>query len=385
MKINCLLVFTLLLTFAMGCSSDKEEVIVTPIPTVNGELHLRAAVNSMKTRTIDGVASANDVSDLNSVHVLLLSGEANRQKLHKILDNLNKEEIKKLLNGKYVVSSDENVISGVLITANRALTREFSEGITLDYLKNITTYSSFNKIQPENMEGISNCTLAGVAEILHRVDDDQYNAVLNLVPLEARIQVSGEIAVNDEYVSHLKITRMFIDNFIEDSEFPTGRFTVGTSSGQELDNKLKKYSNIFEINNDGIQILNSKKDKKVYAYHVFPQVQTNEGNIKERGINIILKLEYYNKVLNKQEVKYTTLKLMTSSGISSGSIVDINPGFIYSVDLSRVDWNGDNSFDEDEDKFIPDNGDDTPNAVRKDVAVMTEVEPWNQIAVYPGN
>lgn len=232
MKINCLLVFTLLLTFAMGCSSDKEEVIVTPIPTVNGELHLRAAVNSMKTRTIDGVASANDVSDLNSVHVLLLSGEANRQKLHKILDNLNKEEIKKLLNGKYVVSSDENVISGVLITANRALTREFSEGITLDYLKNITTYSSFNKIQPENMEGISNCTLAGVAEILHRVDNDQYNAVLNLVPLEARIQVSGEIAVNDEYVSHLKITRMFIDNFIEDSEFPTGRFTVGTSSGQ---------------------------------------------------------------------------------------------------------------------------------------------------------
>lgn len=396
MKFKNLLLLGGLSVALFGCTHD-DVATTNPTPTpsdeLNGTLELDVSVAQLgpagKTRAVDSSVLDGAKTNLNMARILLLSNLGHGFTVSEIKDLLPSYELGDIKRQfkSFEFTSYGDKISSVAITANMPTKFKPAIGISLDEVKKELLSTSFDVIQPglksEDKDGVKNVPLYGVGSV-KKITDRNYLATLTLKPQVARIQVYNTIAYKEELVEDVKITRLFLDNFIEHGSSANQKFSVGRKVGQELDNVLSKYKRIFEINDLGIPVY-PKGGDKVYAYHVFPQKATNDLNPKNRGVRLILKIDYFDKVQKKNRSGYATLRLTKyaiGKDLEEGAI-DIDPALLYSIDLGVIDWDGNGVYEENPDKFEPGFIDETPNAIQQDLAVAVEVIPWQDAMVIP--
>ena len=260
--------------FLGACSSSSTDVDI-PTVALDGTLTLKASVSSIGTRAVDIAVQNGAVSQLKSVDLVFLKGNAGSQKVLSVL-HMTSSQIKNLLSAEGLKHFDDRkLITGVVLVSNLPHGVDgIVEGMTVTEVSSYVNRMMFDRIQPGRdieKEGIKNAPTYGLDEVLIESVDGNYFANIKLKPLISRIQAHRMVAFDDTKVSDLKVTRLFLDNFIEDNKNPEIRFTVGTTAGDALDNLLGKFKTIFEFADSGIVNLDQTIDNKTYAYHVFPQ------------------------------------------------------------------------------------------------------------------
>lgn len=386
MKIRNLLYIGMISLFLGACSSSSTDVDI-PTVALDGTLTLKVSVSSIGTRAVDIAVQNGAVSQLKSVDLVFLKGNAGSQKVLSVL-HMTSSQIKNLLSAEGLKHFDDRkLITGVVLVSNLPHGVDgIVEGMTVTEVSSYVNRMMFDRIQPGRdieKEGIKNAPTYGLNEVLIESVDGNYFANIKLKPLISRIQAHRMVAFDDTKVSDLKVTRLFLDNFIEDNKNPEIRFTVGTTAGDALDNLLGKFKTIFEFADSGIVNLDQTIDNKTYAYHVFPQKVKVVSSVPT-GVNLVLRLDYWDIELAANKTSYATLRLATASGgkLDNGS-VDILEAMLYNIDLGKIDWDGNGIYEPDKDKFKPEFGNETPNAERKTLATIVEIIPWNKENTIP--
>lgn len=132
---------------------------------------------------------------------------------------------------------------------------------------------------------------------------------------------------------------------------------------------------------------------KTYAFHLFPQKRNSVSvgdNMKDASVKLLLKVQYDHyskegKLIEGNRIEYPTLRLAKSLAQQvDESVLDIESGLLYRIDLGVIDWDRSGDYDKDIDKFRPGSGGDTPNSKSKDIGINVDIEDWDNIEISPG-
>ncbi len=337
------------------------------------------------------------LSEINSLDLVLLEDER-IIKIHSLTD---KELEAFKASGKttfqYIYSKAPSITNRIAIIANKIEDVDYASFAKTTSLKEAILRTKIEKLQPSSKyPGISNTILFDSKELVATnkknpdTDNYIYKVEMAVEPQIARIQMTGVIRKSDK-IKDLAVTRIYLDNFIESNiEKSPSYINVKTTSGDALDQIYEDKGLIPVVFDSSKQFTESfplntlLEEDKTYAYHVFPQANNKENTDnkdKDANIKLLLKLEY---TLSSDEsiryIEYATLRLADEK--LSNTSMAIESGKIYSINLDQIDWNSDGDIDED-DKFEPGYGGETPNAKDKLVYVEVEVIDWTEEVIKP--
>lgn len=379
MKIKNLLMAFAFMGLAASCSND-DNIVGKPESTGTFDLKLKVKVAQTKqTRSIDPGVGVGESTPINDATLYLFENSDGSDNV--VAENLvlareivlSETDITNMKAGNYIINDIEDGILTVSLMVNSPVPANISEGTPFNDVLKMNMATNFVNIQPTSSQpAISNSPMYGYAAggfvvVNEGEGQEQREASVTVIPEIARIQVFGEVNTN---IPDFKITRIFLDNFIERNSDGT-KFEVGQKVGEELTAVLLPYANIFDYNENGLEMFTDDK-ADVYAYHVFPQKSST--NVIEKDKNVKLVLEMFYDVEGTDKTQYATLMLATGdAGNLQG--FDIVGGNIYNVDLGNIAWDGKTPggpFDPEE------NGDDKPN-MGDNATVKVTIQEWNVV------
>ena len=399
-----------------SCSSDNDHIPTNPSPstTISGDIKLKVDVASISTRTHDVAVGTGAQSEINSVDIYLLEkvNESQALKVHSSL-TVAQEDIKKLSSSQYIIEKINGNISGLALVVNKAQDNQrVKDGTLLTELEAKAHVSIINEIQPVTDQGISNSPMYGVANQITvegstnpATGNKLYVATITLKPTISRVQIYGELKTSTR-IENLKVTKIFLDNFNTNSYNEVDKFNVEKMVGSELTTTLEESYSFFDMNKAGLDMFKEKTN--VYAYHLYPQVAIEAEKPKDRGVKLVLELNYNEldaegKLVNTGVTEYATLRFATiskgnniddNSASLSDDILAIEPAKVYTINLGIIDWTGDGEYvnpkdpeaeDKDKDEFNPGDGGETPNATQKDLKIAVSIQEWTEVLIIPQN
>lgn len=379
MKIKNLLMAFAFMGLAASCSND-DNIVGKPESTGTFDLKLKVKVaQTQQTRSVDEGIGANVSTPINTATLYLFKNSDGSDNL--VVENLvlaseivlSETDISNMQAGNYIINDIEDGIVTVSLMVNSRVPSPMPASTPFNEVLEKNMSTTFIDIQPTTSKpGISDSPMYGYAAdgfvvVNEGQGQQQREASVTVIPEIARIQVFGEVNTT---INDFKITRIFLDNFIENNEDGT-KLEVGQKIGNDLTAILQPYANVFDYNPDGLEMFeNDKAD--VYAYHVFPQKSSEDVIDKDKNVKLVLEMLY--AVEGTVKPQYATLMLATGeAGNLQG--FDIKGGNIYNVDLGQIAWDGENPgepFDPEE------NGDDKPN-MGDNATVNVTVQAWNVV------
>lgn len=383
MKIKNLLMAFAFAGLAVSCSNDDN---ISGKPEATGPFDLKLKIAQVTTRSLDQNVAGGVVTPINTATLYLLKSTDNESLLPENLlvestIELTQPEIDQLKKGHYIIQDIDDNIKSVALMINGIGTQAVPAGSGLSVVLEKRMDSQFPQIQPdEDNPGVSNSPLYGYSKKGFIVKDEGTGqnireASVTVISQVARIQIFGEVKTE---IEDLKITKIFLDNFIEDYNSKE-KFEVGQVVGEVLDAKLSAYSHIFDMNPAGLATLSNKETDGVYAYHLYPQEFEENVIDKDRNVKLIIEMEYTSE--GASVVQYSTLMLTKNEGtIDNPNYVglEIDGGNIYTIDLGIVAWDGDDS----ENGYKPGDGGEKPN-MGDNATVVVEVQPWTEVPTVP--
>lgn len=360
------------------------------------DINLKLKLQYGSTRALD--TEASDMSSkINTAHLVLL-----KKGMSVFVRELNEADLINLKSQDgYTVSMVSKEIDGAFMLINKPENVSLRMNMTVDELKKVSIETHILKIQPglaPNYDNVKNGVMNGVATSfvptgkVNPSTGNQINqAKIDVSPAVARLEVIGEILADENLVKNLKLNRLYLDNFITDNKVVAGNIKkVQVGVDVDLDRHFVGLESMF--GNGGSDFIKPATGK-VYAFHLFPQevgILEDGQDLKDVTVKLLLKVVYdqYDSkgtLVKANRVEYPTLRFATRSEDSkelNTSALAIKAGSLYQVNLGFIDWNGDGVIDED-DKFKPGQGGDTPNAKSKDVGIEIEVTDWEEVVINP--
>lgn len=392
------LFFSALAALALVACNNDEIPADKPVSIDGGDLRIKIDLQeiSKATKSADVNVENEALSTIQTCDLYLIAGNTIFS-----ATTLNATEVNELTSNEgYLITKINGNITHVAIVANKkAGNATAGIGTNLSDLENVALKCGIADIQPSGTyQGIKNAPMYGSGEIkdAKTINDDTgnqlYKVEVKLTPVISRIQVYGQIQANIN-VKDLKVTRIFLDNF-EVAKPSEEWFTVNQSTN--LNDLLKPYP-FFDKATD---LQDKDRTNGVYAYHIFPQIAKKKvvgDKQKDRGLKLILELQYKKPNSSVPETDYATLRLATTKDNSNELNTEdlaIEAAKIYTVNLGKIDWTGDGEYtdpttpgipEDKKDDFKPGDGGKTPNATQRDLKIIATVQEWVEIEIIPQN
>mgnify|MGYP001179506059 CR=1 FL=1 len=380
------------MSVAISCSSNTYQEATNKDIVLQLKFPQRAL-----TRSVDDVANASLMSIINSVDLVLTKGQ--RAYIIKQLSNEEVQELKSTQGYTYQKASAE--IDGVFLLINKP------EGVTLKANQSVNEMRKHAvavpilAIQPgatKESVGINNAVMVGMSTSFKEKGVNSLtglpimSTIVNVGPAISRIETVGMVDTEEMTVRNFKIKRIYLDNFISDNSDTANpiKINVGKDVDEALDAHFVSCLSMFD---NGGRDFGSLPLGKTYAFHLFPQKRNSVSvgdNMKDASVKLLLKVQYDHyskegKLIEGNRIEYPTLRLAKSLAQQvDESVLDIESGLLYRIDLGVIDWDRSGDYDKDIDKFRPGSGGDTPNSKSKDIGINVDIEDWDNIEISPG-
>ena len=418
MKLKTFVICGIAVSSLIACSNNDEIGSGSDSIKNYSDLVVNFKLDGSKTRgVIEDGANTKPIFKNTTVYVFSGNDEVINQNVELKEDGTSKDLTGKAEFTKILLGGKENVI----VTAN------VGDG---DVSAAHIDGRSIENIQPnENQKTLENIYYYGSSTLTEK-GTNNYEAKIDLAPVAARVEVFGNVDFNDTFVKELTV------DVITPLEY-TGKYNDASSIVKP---KTEKHGELWLDLTDNNYTSIKDENTKVVANHLFgDDVQKiamrikSQNYILERSLDetmIIFNLKdgskspIYRNMNNELAAKsgekyiritkneegyaegdeitgfepsteakegfYTMVNFGTVAGEGGDLTILSNgkyePGYIYRIDLGKIDWSGDQNYNSGLDKFNPEeNGTGTEEpAYKSDLSVVVTVKEWTKEHVIPG-